>query len=171
MMETFTCPRHPGDLTLTTIGCASMWKRARAGKYESGESIQSCRGCLIGAQHAGMPAGADRHYGHVDMICLRCHREAQRRVRGVICVSCYNRELEFLKGRNAKGRKPVRVPAVHQESVTVIQHGVPRTVSVERVADPLEALLVVVRRTDEQVAFGWSGGWGSRAVTGQLSLW
>lgn len=101
----FKCVRLTAELSTTS--CAAQWKAAST-KIES-----ACHSCLIGqahAQSAGGHASIDPRQGK-PRICLRCGRNDLRVVqeRG-ICLSCYNRELEWRKGCDAKGKPPVNFP-------------------------------------------------------------
>ena len=91
----FAC--KPLRATLSTAACAQRYERDN-GPHQSG-TASSCRGCAIGALHAGGKAPSPL-YG--SLICPRCERGAARLVRG-LCVSCVNRQYEFVRGRNARG--------------------------------------------------------------------
>lgn len=154
MIETFTCPRHAGNLTLTKHGCASMWTRARGSKCEPGDTLYLCRGCETGAVNAGHPeAVQERKPDGIDRVCVRCHRPARRLIHGLRCVSCYNRILEVRKGRNAKGTRPVRLPSLFSARFAVLDGGTARTVVIDEVTSILEAELMVVRRSSQRVVF------------------
>jgi hypothetical protein len=62
-----------------------------------------CRGCSLGAEHAGETFKQVDVLGH---LCVRCHDHASRLLRGAICIACYNRQREVDIGRNAKGAPP-----------------------------------------------------------------
>jgi hypothetical protein len=107
--ELFTCPKHVGNLRLTPGACAGMWRRGRrAGQYDL---ARICRGCPIGAGHAGIdPANIEAEV-LADQVatatsCIRCGRPAKRLIGLTICVSCSNRSLEWLKGENRRGTFP-----------------------------------------------------------------
>lgn len=93
--EYFQC--QPMRATLSQRACAQMYaaeKSARAGSMHA-----HCRGCAVGALHAGERAPTPL-FGA--LICPRCARGALRLVRGV-CVSCINRQYEVVHNRNARG--------------------------------------------------------------------
>lgn len=98
----FMCGPYKASMSVSS--CASMY-RAEKGVH-AGRHMH-CRGCPIGAFHAGEKPVASRGlFG--SLICPRCQRGASRLVTGV-CVSCVNRQYEVVRGVNAKGRAPVRL--------------------------------------------------------------
>ena len=92
--EYFACT--PLRATLSTRACAQMYQRES--RTRSGQHPH-CRGCEVGALHAGERAPTPL-YG--SLICPRCARGSTRLVRG-LCVSCINRQYEVVRGRNARG--------------------------------------------------------------------
>lgn len=86
----------------------------------------ACMGCATGRRHAGRrPLPLPRkHYGAFEDIgrfplaqliakkCTRCGDAVPRLIANIICITCYNRQAEVVKGRNGKGRFP-RVVAAH----------------------------------------------------------
>jgi hypothetical protein len=110
----FSCARYG---TMSTGACVRNF--AAAPQAVKGGRLEGCVGCQLGAQHSGKPAQPCVNPRDVSMHrgCVRCRRSGReptsrllgrmRLVRGhTICVSCYNREREFLHGANAKGAKP-----------------------------------------------------------------
>ena len=93
--EYFQC--QPMRATLSQRACAQMYAAKKSGRADSIHT--HCRGCAVGALHAGERA-ATPLFGA--LICPRCARGALRLVRGV-CVSCVNREYEVARNRNARG--------------------------------------------------------------------
>ena len=109
----FDC--HGLRATITTRACAQRWQAATVG---SG----ACHGCALGrlhhADHNPQTEAPQRQHG--DGICLRCGRVGLRIIRQTgICVSCANRENEWRKGRNAKGKPPARFIPPHEHEVAV----------------------------------------------------
>lgn len=139
----FKCPRQPGDLSLSVDSCAAGWQRAR-------DNFNPCTNCPIGACHAGKPSQIEPEFIHTK-ICARCLKTANRLLRGAICPSCYNRELELTKGCNAKGGKPKRAKPIHVIDLPVRTISGERHVSL-RATSPMEAVLAAMRTT-ESVAF------------------
>lgn len=105
-VQTFRCERHAGGLTLTPAGCARLYQRAKVEARDPSCRLWECRGCAVGASHAGEPAPAPAP----SRACPRCGARAARLIRAragwPVCVSCYNREREVLRGRNARGGRP-----------------------------------------------------------------
>jgi len=91
----FDCSRlHAG---LTTSACSEMWRAANEGRSER---YTACRSCFVGATHAGV-SNASRSPIRGALVCARCARGATRLIHRNLCVSCFNREREMIKGRNA----------------------------------------------------------------------
>jgi len=104
--ETFLCPRQSGGLLLLPSACAKLWQRGLTA--DATNAARLCRGCTIGAEHAGAGSQAAPAVpaGHV---CVRCGRSNLRIIASTgICVSCYNREREVRIGRNRRGQPPCR---------------------------------------------------------------
>jgi hypothetical protein len=47
----FTCPKLPGGLHLARAACANLYQRGK--RADPWETAHHCRGCMIGARHAG----------------------------------------------------------------------------------------------------------------------
>jgi hypothetical protein len=115
----FDCA-HYGLLSAQACGCnyQSAPASAKLGR------LTRCLDCPTGAKHAGKscrrrssaPAHRSAQVAAAGA-CVRCRRDGRsagsrmvghfRLVRGAtLCVSCFNRELEILRGRNAKGAPP-----------------------------------------------------------------
>src|SRR6266481_2000895 len=101
----FTCAAYRAKLS--TSACARRWRQAQTARGYAADQIEKCRGCPIGAQHAGEKTV--RYSMLFDSpICPRWGRGSTRRlVGGHRCISCFNREREYIRGKNAKGSKPV----------------------------------------------------------------
>ena len=99
-MNLFSCKKHPGNLRLTEQSCADSWRIAN----KNDERMQICRGCEIGAQHAGEPV-ANIIYKSNE--CIRCGRYGfGRKMNNGLCISCYNRSNEIYRGLNGKRHVP-----------------------------------------------------------------
>jgi len=112
----FRCETHLADLTPTA--CAARFRAAR-GAYRL--DFSRCRHCPIGAVHAGKLAPA-----RPASDCVRCGKWASKLVRNLLCVPCYNRQQEVLKGQDRRGRPPKAVvqfwePAPARESGKIPQ--------------------------------------------------
>ena len=153
-MELFTCPSIPGNLRLTAISCSNQWKRSAEKKPGKGEVLFECRGCEIGAKNSGESFVSDlRKPSEVDRICCRCHRHAKNFVYKRLCISCYNRGLEVLKGVNAKGSKPVKHGPVFSQKIAYIVKGCRIEKVIDKVSSALEAELAVIRENSSRVSF------------------
>jgi hypothetical protein len=154
MMLMFRCERH--RMTLSTASCAKLWEAAQRQRLNPWESHAACRTCSIGAANAGRPLPVPAAE-ELRMTCNRCRRRAARLIRGRLCISCYNREQEALKGRNAKGGRPRLCDILHVEHVAVIEGAVVRQVLHENVVSPVEVMIALAKRAKAPIAFGVRG--------------
>jgi hypothetical protein len=104
----------------------------------------SCVGCPTGRQHAQALSSDDakpepkrcvsQWNAGAPLACVRCERDgttAGTRLVGrfrlvqsrMLCMTCYNREREFVHGRNAKGAPPVKWSGLRQAHVEIDLHG------------------------------------------------
>jgi hypothetical protein len=103
MCETdlFLCPHQPGGLRLRPCACADLWRRGQGAP--AWDASRVCRGCALGAQHAGVPTQAVLPV----LVCVRCGATDGRMIKSKgVCVSCYNREREVARGRDRRGQVP-----------------------------------------------------------------
>lgn len=154
----FQCEPLRGSLSVTA--CAGMWAKANGAKPDN---VSKCCGCPVGAAHAGskiVTTAIQRR-----KVCCRCLRVSGRLIRGVICVSCFNRELEVINGKNAKGLPPVKHPPVGAYRLRYRVDGVPRDRRFDRVVNASEAIIAMVHKHGSEVQFGFSGSyrvtWGA----------
>lgn len=171
----FRCTRYG----LMNVGaCARNFAAAPALCSEA--RLSACIGCPTGLLHADGPTAAAAspyaspcalpYASPYASICTRCRRDPadaskyrstrQGRIRmvrdGMICVSCFNREREVLRGQNARGTKP-RVLVLREVSVACI---VDQRVSVARLAvakDAVEGALTVIRKSGGTALVAWIG--------------
>lgn len=161
----FACDRL--SARLTQAGCARRWEDAHLHSNAKNDALLPCRGCPLGAKHAGKPHVAySAMYGA--SICPRCRKGTSRMIYNRTCVSCRNREYEAKTGRNSRGNKPIevmqRLPRPH--TFTVIRDGVVHR-RVEYGVDMLEPMLQAMRTTRGALVFGFAGtGW--RSAQGRL---
>ena len=150
----FECPSGMGSLS--TRSCAANYSLAMSPQgLREGRRI-TCRSCPVGALHAGVPQGGGSVSRFVGSgICARCQREAPRLIRRAICVCCYNREREVLRGKNAKGKRPVRCRAVQKVRMAVILGSVCETRQFDVVASLAEARIITLRSEAKACVFGW----------------
>lgn len=142
--------------TLSLPGCVRLWRSARENPPKPWEARAHCVGCALGAQRAGEAApspGADA-VAALASICPRCERPTDRLINGRHCVSCYNREREAVRGRNAKGGRPRLCDVLHSVELAVGGPGTIRVERVDRVATRAEALALVARAAGRAIAIG-----------------
>jgi hypothetical protein len=140
----------PYRATLSTKSCAERWNRAQRTKEYDADRFEKCRGCTLGAVHAGKPMV---HYSglYEKSICPRCRKFTNRMLGGTRCVSCYNREREFLSGKNAKGTAvsfrfdPRRIGVVIDGARVEIREG--------HTGDAIELALGVLRIAPGKIVF------------------
>ncbi len=89
-------------------------------------------------------------------------------VKGNLCVSCYNREREVVKGRNARGMVPTKLSRLDPRSICYSENGRVRVERIARTAGFVELLVATLRDARHQVAFGWRS---PRHGLRQMRLW
>lgn len=159
----FRCDRMSATMQVTS--CASMWERSNLGPIPK---TDRCRGCELGAVHAGQSvpdASAIRGLA----ICPRCAATDKRLIKGLLCVSCYNREREVLIGRNAKGKRPERHPPVAPRAVAFVCQGEARVLKRECTVSSEELVVELLRDMPAKVLVGWGKGKALASLGG--SLW
>lgn len=144
----FACDRMRASLT--TDACASFW---RASNRASDGGRECCQRCPMGALHAG-EAQASTSPLRLTPICARCHRPSSRLIGGHRCVSCYNREREVLRGRNAKGAPPVKLTCLERRRVRYLAGDEPCTLAIAHSLDTAELVVAALRDTSNRVRFG-----------------
>lgn len=149
----FRCSRLSASLQVDR--CGSMWSEANG--RNAPERLDRCRGCTIGARHAGAVDPA-YHRLRGTTTCSRCHRADLRLIGGNVCVGCKNREYEWVKGRNAKGKFPVQHPTLARRRVTVMTGGRVRVVGRELTASTTELVVELLRDSPDRVVFGLGKG-------------
>lgn len=173
-MDYFTLPELPGKpmfrcermaASLPVEACAGRWREAN-GKGTA-EHLFQCKNCPIGAMHAGA--------GEISLsplrgasVCARCEMGTARMVRKHLCVSCYNREREYILGRNAKGVPPKMHPPMHHIEIRFQAGEEVRRMALQAVSVQ-ELVIAALRDTSKQVMFGFNGraSWASEATACQ----
>ncbi len=122
----------PLRATMLVQACAQRWRSAQ------NESGTICTNCPVGASHAG--AAPSVIAAAAPTFCLRCGNTGVRLLRRSICISCFNREREWLVGRNRKGSTPRAEAAVFLLQVRA--GGSVRTVLAR---NPAEAVMAAFR--------------------------
>lgn len=147
----FRCERM--FATLSTTDCARMWRDAH---YANSERRRQCRGCPLGAVHAGEP-DANMCSIHNVLICSRCRNEVPRLIWGNICVSCRNREYEYVRGFNARGTALTKLKSLEPRQIRYIEGGAVRVRRVALTASVDELIVGTLRDSAKSVAFGFAG--------------
>lgn len=142
--------------------------RYRTAKDRDEVACSACRGCVVGRIHAGEGdplKEVEQTEGQTRAIvaladeqrtCCRCGRGGMRLIRcptagsrhmprtaikpaAVLCVSCFNREAEHRRGRDAKGKPPVNYIEPTDRLVGVLVDGQPtwRMVRGQNHAEPI----------------------------------
>lgn len=138
----FRCPCGMGELS--TRACGDSHRRSHR---------PVCRACAVGALHAGVRASVEASRLQGVLFCPRCERHTGRLVKGV-CLSCYNREREWVVGKNRKGNAPSQARRVFSASLATFQGGRVETRRVDRVCALGEAVLVILAQSGGPVLFG-----------------
>lgn len=160
----FSCARYG---TMSPASCSKNYVAAPDMVRTSGR-LDGCIDCPIGRQHTSpaivLKQAPSRSSLTYRQICVRCRRGNEallgrmRLVRGqTICVSCYNRESEVRKGRNAKGARPKKCKLLTDVQIGCIADGL---MTIERfdhpVRDRLEAVLTLMRRQSGPKVVAWT---------------
>jgi hypothetical protein len=148
-IDRFACTRL--HATLPVSACAAMWRQANE---KACDRHITCRGCPLGAGHAGIPnASLSPIFGV--LVCGRCHAGATRLVCGSLCVSCKNREYEIVRGRNARGQYPSRLPPLAARALPYWSDGRPQWIRKERTVSTTGLIVDLLRDARHQVVLGW----------------
>lgn len=161
----FRC--EPMRATLQVQKCAEMWREAN-GKTPP-ERLAKCRNCPIGAAHAG-EASFEVSVLRGSGICSRCHRGGMRLIGGDICVSCWNRQREVIRGFNAKGKPPKHHPAMEARVIRVLSGGQLITIKREHSINTEELVVAALRDCTRQAFFGFHAARGGIPVPVQGEL-
>jgi hypothetical protein len=142
-----------------------MW---RAANEHNSEVRRQCRGCSLGADHAGEP-DANLCDIHGVKICARCREEATRLIWGNLCVSCQNRQYEFIRGSNARGKPLIKLAPLAPRQVMFREGATVRYYRSALSASMDELVVSTLRDAAKRVAFGFMG-FAQRAGLRQLRL-
>lgn len=158
-IEYFEMPEVPGSkmfrcaplmATMSVNACSLRWRGAS--NKGAPERLDRCRNCRVGARHAGA-SDASLSPLHGMSICGRCHSGATRLIRGHLCVSCYNREREYVKGRNARGKAPKLHPMLHHLAIRYRAGAVVKLLTMPHVVNTTELVIAALRDEPKQVTF------------------
>jgi hypothetical protein len=139
--------------TISVNQCSSMWLAANE---RNSEIRRQCRGCRLGAEHADRP-DANLCDIHGVKICARCQNEASRLIWGNLCISCQNRQYEFVRGRNARGKPLIKLRPLEPRQVTVREGSAVRVYRSPLSSSVDELLVGTLRDAAKRVAFGFIG--------------
>lgn len=118
MVETVSCLRY--SAVFSKSFCAASHVKANSSDGIATMYRTKCRYCPIGAESLGSDQYVQRSVLYKSKVCARCKRQSLRLVRGVVCVSCYNREAENACGLNKRGHPLKLVRHYFHASVTYI---------------------------------------------------
>lgn len=166
----FQCMRLSASTTVES--CSSRWRAAEAGS--------SCAGCGIGRLHA---TGVDpastaapprrKRQSSKSGVCPRCGGSGLRIiVSSCLCVSCKNREYEWIKGRNAKGKAPAMYTPPRPFEVGAELADGTMEIRIVTALHGAEAIARVARELPDGAKFAaaplsrpWSSAWNAKAET------
>ncbi len=114
--QLFECPEPAyGNLRLLPQACAANWKKGK--NSAPWDRLFSCKGCAIGAAHAGeTPPDSEDD----PRKCVYCGRTYLRLVSRALCISCSNRVNEYLSGHYRRTNTPPGLAAKLRHFVIVI---------------------------------------------------
>ena len=75
-----------------------------------------------------------------------------------LCVSCWNREREYLIGKDRRGSKPQSHPILYRMQLKYLSNGEVRTIRQERAASMKELIIACIRDSKHSVVLGMSRG-------------
>lgn len=146
----FRCERLTASLQVTA--CSGMWLEANTGDH-SPERLFRCKQCPLGAVHAGVD-DANMSALKGTGICSRCNRTDLRLIGANICVGCKNREYEWVKGKNAKGKPPAHHPVLCRRLVRYVCDGQVRVLARALTASADELVVELLRDRAKRVVLG-----------------
>lgn len=160
----FEMPEMPGRkmfrctamrASLQVEACKRMWTEAN-GKAAP-ERLHHCKQCQVGAMHVGVQDAALNALRGT-ATCARCHRTDMRLIGGNICVCCKNREYEWVKGRNGRGKFPITHPPLAKRAVRYVVAGRVQVLERKLTASMDELTVELLRDSEKRVMLGWGRG-------------
>lgn len=148
----FACTRLQAPV-LQVSSCADMWRK---GNQENVERFSRCKTCPTGAAHAGETA-ASMSPLMGQCVCARCHRGASRLIGKHLCVSCWNRQREFIIGKNSKGSRPTKMVPLYPRRLRFMCGDDPTTLQLDHTRDLVELVVAALRDSKKRVVFSFSG--------------
>lgn len=136
---------------------ASLSVEACAQNFGPDSPRAPCRTCPIGAKHAGKSV-IRAHWLRNSDACARCQRPTTNRpwlILGIFCPSCYNREREWVRGRNAKGNKPSGIVPLQPRGLVSfsVDGGEGEIFARDRTLSMHELMFSAVRKSSTHMAF------------------
>jgi hypothetical protein len=128
-VEYFEYPEMPGVrmfkcvpllASLRVDACKERWVQAN-GK-DAPDRLHKCKQCKVGAAHVGVTDAAVNLLRGTNT-CSRCHRSDMRLIGGNMCVCCMNRQYEWIKGRNGRGKFPITHPVLSKRVIRYVVAG------------------------------------------------
>lgn len=166
--EMVDCAPHRTRMTLA--GCQRMWKKAAASKPMPWDSLHACLSCPVGALRCGKSPPPPPRDKATAEACPRCGKETHRRVRMDLCMSCYNRERELLRGARRRGKtSTLRIGPVSAMMCRETQLSDARPVPVHRpLARDLSELIIAQSRSAPMGTFFGTGAFMLPGMQGEL---
>jgi hypothetical protein len=125
--------------TSTSTGVAPVFQTSMTGDENvQQDEITSSPGPILSAENSRAKAAvAELTATHSALygtdVCSRCGcGSARRLIGGTRCVSCYNREREFVRGRNRKGTRPTMAPLYARTVRYAVEGGAIETRTIDR---------------------------------------
>jgi len=136
--------------SLSVDACKGNWLSANAGD----DRREKCRSCPIGAKHAGQEnASCSDLKG--SLICARCNETSSRGwlLGKHLCVSCWNREREWVTGKNAKGSKPTKMLPLEPRAIRIMEAEEPKIIYRQLTQHDTELVVSALRDSAGNVTF------------------
>lgn len=134
--------------TLSVASCAKMWRQAN---HDNVERLGRCKTCPIGAVHAGETAASMSPFMG-QCICARCQRTATRLIGKHLDISCYNRQREYLLGKNSKGSSPTKMKPLARRTLRYFSPDGARQLTLDH-SESTEELIVTILRDSKKAVF------------------
>jgi hypothetical protein len=135
--------------------CAKFWRLSNPVAPPVWEGRHACYQCPAGAARCGQVVDPFvAAHDKLMLVCPRCTNPTDRIINDRLCVSCYNRDLEVQRGRNAKGGRPRLMGKIGAVSCTVVHGDQPERRTVQGVTGLIEAAMAAARAASEPVMIG-----------------
>jgi hypothetical protein len=153
-IKQFSCTRLKA--TLSVPACSDRWTRGNAMSPDT--RCHACKGCTIGQDHAaGVDGGSGDHntsFLRATLTCARCHKPNGRLIARMVCISCRNREYEWVRQKNSKGTIPRMHPPMARRTLSYRTNGELHRRSA-MTCDETELYIATLRDEQHSVTFGW----------------